>query len=73
MVESCTVSEEHAVSATTLKVEAADYFETVELSNQTTGVSNCIKPQYEHVSLLLLFICLFNDAARTYTFERQKY
>ena len=37
MVESCTVSEEPAVSATTLKEEAADYFETVELFNQTTG------------------------------------
>ena len=36
MVESCTVSEEPAVSATTLKGEAADYFETVELFNQTT-------------------------------------
>ena len=61
-----------AVSATTLKAEAADYFETMEVFNQTAGVSNCIKPQYEHVSLLLLFICLFNDAARTCTFERQK-
>jgi hypothetical protein len=33
MVESCTVWEEPAVSAITLKEEAADYFETVELFN----------------------------------------
>jgi len=37
MVERRTVSEEPAVSATTLKVEAADYFKTVEDFNQTTG------------------------------------
>jgi hypothetical protein len=45
LVESCTVSEEPAVAATTVKGEAADYFETVELFNQTTRCHTVLRPQ----------------------------
>jgi hypothetical protein len=49
------ISEEPGLSLTTLKMEAAESFETFGLFNQTYKASRCIKPQCEYESLLFIF------------------